>query len=447
MSLPTAADTTRVSDSLQLRYFKNRVGNFFDDGTDMFMSYMKEESAQDAAGLGFVIQMVGRGTINSNPVLSNAGGRAVYDKFVLVPVTENWRATWTLDAWLQAGTKGLAGQYDLAKETIDLHMDECRRKLGTYIGGKGWGSLCGIQAVTAGAGGTFTIGQPDGTSATAVPELANRFFIGQSLNAADAEDSGALRAGTAVITDINYTTGVVTVDTMNAAWAVGDYVHETGTRHATAASRRKPVGLEGWLDENAAISGDSLGTGSTTRFNRSDLQPIRYNATGKSIEDALIDADSFAHGLGKPRKGLKIFTSNKTKAELSKAADKSRTVQLTFEKKGPDGKTIKVGYSAFMLDGQGGDAIEVIGSSKVRPGLAYYGPFGDPEKGFKLLYSGERIINITPQPNGQMFQLAQDGVTDSAGDNVQGYIAQGFSRVNVKCPHPNNYMVVYNLGN
>jgi hypothetical protein len=150
--------------------------------------------------------------------------------------------------------------------------------------------------------------------------------------------------------------------------------------------------------------------------------------------------------MGLPRKGLKIFVSSRTKAELSKSADKSRTVSLTMERTASDGSKIRVGYSAFLLASATGQDIEVIGSSRIRPGLAFYGPFGDKDMGFKLLYSGEQIINVTPQPNGQLFQLDQDGVTDGNGDKVPGYVSQGFARVNVKCPNAHNYLVGTGLG-
>lgn len=450
MALPVAADTSRISDSLALRYMQKPVGSFFADETDAFMLHLTEEAAvSDAGGRGFVVQVKGTGNIKTSPNLASAGGRAAYDQFVITAPIENWRATWTLEAFLQAQTKGMANAYDLAKETIDMHMRVCRENLGTYIGGKGWGSLAGIQAVTTGVGGTITLGHPDGTSATAVPELTNRFKIGMTLRAADLEHTGAVRAGTdPTITAINYSTGVLTFDDVPVAFAVGDYLSESGCRAASPASvtRLKPVGLEGWLDPVAAISGDTLGTGSDTRFNRPDLQPLRYDCAGKTPEDALIELDAFAHTQGKPRKGLKIFVSTQTKATLSKNAHASKTVALTVEKKNDKGQVVKIGYSAFMLDGQGSEPIEVIGSSKIRPGLAFYGPFGDKEMGFKLLYSGPQIINVTTQGNNQLFQLAQDGVVDGDGNTVQGFIAQGFARVAVKCGHPNNYVVGLNVG-
>jgi hypothetical protein len=448
----TAQDFTNISASLERRHLKDHVGSFFDEESDGFMAYLMDEKASDNGGLGFQFTMVGNGTITNNPTLAEAGGRALYSQFQVPAVTDNWQASWTLDAMDAAATKGLQNAYDLAKETMDLHKAEMKRKLTIYFGGKGWGSLAGIQAVTTGTAGFIILGHPDGTSAAIVAELANRFQVGLRYKAADAEHTGAFRAEDgadlpALCTAINEQTGRVDFDDVSTNWAVGDYVSQVGYRHATAAKRRTFVGLEGYLDPVAAISGDSLGAGSDTRYLRPDLQPRRFDCAGKDVEDALIELDGFAHHSGMTRKGLRIFVNSKVIQELSKGENAKRVVQLETKRPGGDGKSVvTIGYSAFMIQGATGKSIEVIGSSRVRPGLVFYGPFGDAKMGFKLLYSGEAIINHTRDASGGIFQVAENGVADGTGELVQGYIAKGRIRAQVVCRHPGNYVVGTGLG-
>lgn len=443
----TAQDFTNISNSLERRHLKDFVGSWFDEESDGFGAMLIEESASDNGGLGFQVTVVGPGNVTSNPVLAESGGRAAYSQFQVPAVIENWQASWTLDAMLAAATKGTVNAYDLAKEAMDIAKSELKRRATIYIGGRGWGSLAGIAAVTTGAAGTIDVGHPDGASLTIVPELTNRFWIGQKLKAADLEHTGAFRAGTdPTITDINYQTGRLTFDNVPAAFAVGDYLSQTGYRHATAAKRKTFVGLEGWLDPVAAISGDSIGAGSTTRFNRPDLQPRRFDCSGKDIEDALIELDSFAMNQGMTRKGLCMFVNHKVRAELSKGENARRVVQLKVERTASNGQKVVIGYSAFMLDGSGKEPIEVIGSSRVRPGLVFYGPFKDAKMGFKLLYSGPAIVNHTKGADGNIFQLAEAGVLDGDGELVQGFIAMGYMRAQIVCRHPNNYIVGTGLG-
>ncbi len=427
MSL-TPRDHAKINDSLNVIYDKTRTGNFFDPNTDAFLAYCEDESDSNAGSKYFSVQVVGKGDVGSSGDYLSAGGTAVNNEFLIRSAMEHWKTSWTLEAMEEADTKGATGAYDLAKESIDIARDDAKARFGINLGGKGWGSKAGIQAVTTGASGTITLGMPDGTSATAVPELARRFQPGDKLYSADAEDSGNMRGtkvtkstsdAVATIVSINGQTGVLTCDTVPASFAVGDYIGRQGDRNYSASDgTRLVIGMEAWLSPEV-----STGTlGGVSLNGRPDLQPIRFDANGKSIKDGLIEADKF----------------------YSKGQEKLKVVQVTRPEKGDVGKTVSIGTNVYELNGMGGTPVPLMPSNFIRPNTCFYGPFMSKRYGFKLRHTGPAIVNTT-SADGQVYRLRPDGVTDSTGDVVPGFQAEGTPRAALLCRHPNNYMVITNL--
>ncbi len=444
-----ATDDVTISNNLQLVYQKDHIDNFANTDGDAFWADVQETAADDNMGAGFVVQVRSRGGINVNPSYILSGtGTANRSMFTIPPVSVYWRASWTLSAWLRAGTKSIKGQFDLAKEEIDDRQRFLKFDLGKMMQGRGWGSLAGIQAV---AGSTITIGAPDGTSATVVKELMNRFYPGQILRSADLEHTGAMRGAdpgdSATVLSTNPSTGIITtVAAVPGTWAVGDYLSEYGFRYYdnTASGRRTLYGLEAWLDPVAAISGDSIG--GTTRFNRSDLQPLRFDASTiplSTLAEQLINADEFAVTNHLHTDGLALYVSPKAFRELTVDVQNTQLVNMNVEKTRPDGTTFVIGQRAFMLACQSGP-VPVLSSKFVRPGLAFWGPFKNKKEGFRLLYAGDKIVNIN-NSDGMVFRVAQDGVTNSLGVIEPGFKAEGYFQGNLTCEHPGNYMVITNL--
>jgi hypothetical protein len=455
--MPTNYDYARISDSLTGVFDDNRTGNFYTQGTDAFLAYAEDEQDQSNGGKYFSVMVQGRGNIASNSSYSEAGGASTDNEFQIPVKTETWRATWTEDAMLRAMSNDMAtGGYDLVKEKIELAQDDCKQRFGIHLGGKGWGSLAGIFAVTTGANGTITVGVPDGTSATAVPEYARRFSEGDQLYAADLESAGPMKgtivAGSltksqdvATIVSINHQTGVLTCDTVPATFATGDYIGRQGNRWfntTTFATQRLVIGLEAWLSPEV-----NIGTlGGVSLLNRPDLQPIRMDGANKSIKDAFIDGDVYHFTQRKIREGLAIFCTPEHIRTLSKNQQKLEIVNVERDEKGQKGKKITIRVSVFALEGMNGAPIPVIASNFVRPKTAFYGPFMSKKYGFRLKYGGKKLINISNFDNGQVFtKVPLPGVLDANGEYVAGYMSEGFIRAALICRHPNHYLVITNL--
>lgn len=451
--MATVSDLARVSENLQYSYEKDHKDNFFSQDVDTFLAMCEEVEESDNGGAGYVVQVISRGGVNANPQYNLAGtGAPLRTQFIFQPVNIEWKATWTRDAMLAAETKGMKAMFDLAKEEIDIAQRHAKIELGKELGGRGWGSLAGIGTIS---GSNITLAQPDGSSTATVAALSNRFFEGQILVAADAEDSGDLRGSApgdqlTVVTNDRSGTLVMSGAISGTAWAVGDYLSEYGYRNYAASSGKLCItGLEGWLDPNAAVSGDSFG--GKSRYQRSDLQPMRFDVSGQAnlalstVAEQLIAADEYAFTNGLPAgNDTMIFVAPQQQRQLASTAQSGQIVQLTVERTNSKGATYTISYSAFMLQGMRG-LIPVTASAFVRPTLGFWGPFKSKSYGFKLLYSGKMLMNINYGSDGLAFRLDPRGITDNSGNTVSGYRSEGFFRGQLKCAHPGNYLVIKNL--
>lgn len=444
--MATISDLTRVSDNLQLSYQKDHEDNFFSGEVDAFLAHCEAVKESDNGGAGFVVQVVSRGGVNANPTYSLAGtGAPLRSKFTIQPVNIEWKATWTRDAMLAAESKGTAAMFNLAKEEIDIAQHHAKIDLGKTLGGKGWGSLAGIVAIST---ADVTIGHPNGDAAGApVPTLTNRFYVGQLVCSADDEAAGNLRGaspGTAyTISAINRTTGVLTFSATVSDFVDGDYLSEKGFRPYAASSGKKCIsGLEAWLDP-------SLGAG-TLGGTVAALHPLEFSVTAdtslatSTIAQQLIAADEFAFTHGLPQEGVKIFCSPAEHRSLCDNAQVGQIVQMNVERTKSNGEKYTIGYKAFQLSGMRG-IVPVVPSAFIRPGTAFWGPFDSKKMGFKLAYAGKMLMNINTGSDGLAFRMDPNGVTDNDGNVVAGYRSEGFFRGNLLCKHPGNYLVITGL--
>ena len=444
--MATISDLARVSDNLQLSYQKDHIDNFFSGEVDAFLAHCEAVKESDNGGAGFVVQVVSRGGVNSNPKYSLAGtGAPLRSKFTIQPVNIEWKATWTRDAMLAAEEKGTTAMFNLSKEESTSPSSTRSSTSARCSGARAGGSLAGIVAI---ASDVVTIGHPDGNAAGApVPALTNRFYEGQLCCAADAEDSSTLKGsdpGTAyTVESINRTNAEITFTAAVSAWADGDYISEKGFRAYDAASGRKTLtGLEAWLDPTVGAS--------TIGGTVAALHPLLFDCaadtslTTSTIASKLIAGDEFAFTHGLPQDGVKIFCSPAEHRSLCDNAQVGQVVQMNVERTKANGEKFTIGYKAFQLSGMRG-IVPVIPSAFIRPGTAFWGPFDSKKMGFKLAYAGKLIMNINTGSDGLAFRMDPNGVTDSSGEVVAGYRSEGFFRGNLLCKHPGNYLVITGL--
>jgi hypothetical protein len=447
-------DKSRVNEGLTGVFQDTRTGIFFDPSSDAFLALMEDNAHKTGGGRYLSVQVMGEGNVNTAGAMLSAGGRPIFDELQLEMVTEYLRGQITEDAIDSANSKDAAnGAFDLAHATMKVHVQRAQRNMAVDLQGKGWGSMAGIYAVTTGAAGVITVGMPDGTSAAAVPELAKRFKVGDELFAANDEASSTMRGtvvtgdptrsqDVAIITSINYATGVLTCDTVPTSFLVGDYIGRQGNRYHDATNGRlKGLGLEAWLPPEVAT--DSIG--GKSRSGRPDLQPIRFDANSMAIKDALIEADEFHFNMDKPREGLACLTTTKVIRQLNVKQEALKVVQITRPERGSSkGDVITISVGAYELQGCDGQIIPIMSSKFVRPKTAFFGPFKSKEYNFVFNHSTDDIVEWNKE-NGEMLRYVQGGVLDGLSVTVPGYEFNGRIRYQPSCKHAGAYMVINNL--
>jgi hypothetical protein len=440
--MPTITDDARIQNALRLNSQSDSIPELiFDKTCDPLMAMMESVQDNENPGAGFVLQVATRGGVGPNPSWSLAGQNAEdYKKVTLSAKDLNWRAKWTRNAMIDAAAQGSKGVFNLAKSKIDREMRWTRDTIAKLLEGDGWGTLAYISSIS---GSTITVGT---ATATPVPSLANRFYKGQVINAAASPSSGNKRGSspgdalTVLSVDVN--TGIVTFTSAvgGTAFANGDALSEYGYRPYAASSGQSCLsGLDYWLPLAAVTDSADY------RYQIDELQPLRFPVTGMTIKNALIAADEFAYTCHLPVNDPMFLVAPQQYRQLAQSAQANQIVNLSVTRKGAEGEEYKIGFRGFALSGMRGD-IPVVPSAYVTPGRYYYGDFKDPKVGFKLAYSGQSLVNIE-QTDGRMFRLAaENGVTDNSSVVQSGFVAEGYSRIQMLCKHPGHYLNGTGLG-
>lgn len=215
-------------------------------------------------------------------------------------------------------TAGKAGAFvDLVKLNVDTGFRNISNDLAHDIFGDGSGSR-GSYANTAISTGVITLDDPN----SVVNFEVGMTLVSYSVSGLTATQSTSAAVG--FIIAVNRSSGVITVSATQGGsagtptnWSVtfpflavqGDVNFASGGLGVGNGLAQKIVGLQGWLPVNAPASNDSFWT-----INRSAdptrLAGVRFNGSGESIEEALIDGSSLvAREGGKPEMCITNFTS------------------------------------------------------------------------------------------------------------------------------------------
>ena len=215
-------------------------------------------------------------------------------------------------------TQGNAGAFvDAAKLAVDSSFRNLSNDLALDLYGLGNGQRGAI-------GTGFT---QDGTVAggTRIPlsnvEQIVNFEVGMLLRASST-DGGSASDDTVTITNVNRSTGVIlgtaSAATLVGSWTAGGRLTQDGDISATVASTAtgaddqtgflKVTGLSGWLPSVDPTATTFCGVDRSQDSTR--LAGVRFDGTGESVEEALIDGSTrVAREGGQPSMGFCSFAT------------------------------------------------------------------------------------------------------------------------------------------
>lgn len=177
-----------------------------------------------------------------------------------------------------------------------------------------------------------------------------KFSLGMRVQVvSDSTLSPTVRAGVATITALNRTTGVIT---LAAAWntyftglTANDYLVRAGN-YATSGTANVFVGVEQWL-----VGGSTPGTlyGLNRNTDPLRLASQRHDATGQTMEEAIIEASAKVNEQGAPQSTL-AFAHPRDIANFKKALGS----KVTYPKIKVEGNGADVSFDAIEIHGDEG---------------------------------------------------------------------------------------------
>jgi len=302
----------------------------------------------------------------------------------------------TIDGEAIEATRGDAGAFLQAlKAKIDGAMNALSNSIETKLFRNGTGSI-------AVAG---TISTTDETLAQ-IHEI-NNFEVGMEV-VASAADGGALRTGSATITAINRSKGVLTTDSnwtsQITSFAAGDYLSREGDAQNGGSSKTAIAGLSAWFPASVSPGESFFGL---DRSIDSRLYGVYLDesASAAPLEEIYIDAvsDSAALLEGAPSVILHHHVQHR---RLVKELGSKRVYSDDLGARSAKGPVAGIGYRALMLEG-GPDAegLRVVAASRC-PELSAFAI--DPPS-LRLNSLGPAVKILQEDDNRMLRQASADG--------------------------------------
>jgi hypothetical protein len=300
-------------------------------------------------------------------------------------------------------TQGNANAFlEAATTEIDGIIQSITRSIATGLFKSGYGTLGAIGSIST---TTITLSQ--------LEDVVN-FEVGQELDLAAAETSGATRAyGSStnglIVTQVDRVNGILTfgfnvTDATNGipTAAAADFIFTRGDRDPTGAAAFKVMGLEGWIPASAPSATTFFGVNRTLDSTR--LGGLRYVGTGLPIEESLVDAAALvAREGGRPDK---CFISYGKYGSLEKSlGSKVQYIDL---------KLGEIAFRGIQINGPKG-AIQVIPDQNCPANRAFMLTMNS----WKLYSLGKvpRVLDTDGQS--MLRQSASDGVEIRYGAYLQ----------------------------
>lgn len=333
------ADATFTDVQYQLtRVYRNR-GYIADMsfGQDAFLGMLKKRKFVTVGGQADMVTVGFDGAGVPSNVDGNSGTATPSQgvQFAVTPVP----MTNLMGIGALAASSGSASVGTIVKP-LKHELDQAIRKVSKIAAIELWSD--GFPSVgtipTASASTTLTLGDPDDVI---------KFSVNDILVFAAARASGALRAGTLVVTKVNQNAGTLVVSAnTNSVATSGDFIFIQNTR-ITSAAKIAITGVQGWLPSAGSASFFGVDTTVDDR-----LIGMQLTASASDIESAFVDGIAkclvySANGA----KDITAFMHPSVWATLSKAIQSKTMAILPTERKGRDGNFLYSGWKVTTPNG------------------------------------------------------------------------------------------------
>lgn len=272
--------------------------------------------------------------------------------------------------------------------------------------------------------GTGVIGQiSSGYTTTSItladPGQAVNFEVGMSLDFSATTTGSLSNSAALTVSAVNLDTGIVTLSAAPSSVSVGasDYIFAEGDGQEGGTSKKKLVGLAGWLPTTAPTSGDSFfGVDRSSHVTR--LAGVRFDGSGMAIREA-IKQGLYRHaqtGKGVPKVALMSpLTFGALDEELGSQVQRNQGGQAVD------------GFSGLSIIGAKGP-VKCMAAPYCPDGLVYV---LDPAT-WCLYYNGEAPV----------FIIKDDGLRIRAIYNEDAFELRCHTDMQLGCKAPANNLVV-----
>lgn len=401
-------DLTSFDSALKQHYTDDRVENLVYMDNPLLALMPKYESF---GGRNLPIPLIygnpqGRSAAFATAQTRGAATSTKLEDFLLTRVKDYSIAT--IDNETLESSKGNENAFmEAATTEIDGAINALSRSIAVKQYRDGWGDVGKIGSISS---NTITLSDV---------ETVTNFEVGQQIVVSSTQASAVLRAGSAIITNVDRDLGTITLDALSGITGetAGDFIFLAGDRQDSATPSRLVLsGLGAWIPESAPSSSAFFGVDRTVDVTR--LGGLRLDASSLPIEEALIEADAKV-----AREGMALdhfFLSHKRYGELKKAlGSKVQYVDLQAN--------AKISFRGILVDGARGP-IKVVPDQNCPNNTCF---------GLKLsmwkLYSLGKAVRVIDTDGMALLRLASsDGVEARYGMYAQmGCRAPG-ANINIK---------------
>lgn len=309
---------------------------------------------------------------------STSGNSSRYENWIINSVEMNDVCFFSRQALDNSSSEMAVVDY-VKKEIRNKTISIRQRIAKEILGGDGNGNQCQISARTA-------------TTFTVAADQTNKFAKGQDLQFRNTA-TGAVLGLTSTVTDVNRTTGVITVtnstsDLVTIGVTATAYVCFKGDNGNSTGT------FNSWISTSDILTGSGDSFFQVDRGGSPELYGLVRVAGGgtTNIEDAVLTATAMATDLGQGVYFNTVLVSPQDMAALAKRMGSTQKVLREIPRKGGDGVTYGFNTAKFMIEGVG-QSVAVLVAPFVPKGKAFIGDLTGEDSCF-LAYDGGQLVRV-----------------------------------------------------